>query len=84
MIDPYGLWNGPLHDASLISSMENCIGSKLSPMDTSYSTYIYNHVHNSEDISSAYLFTGTKFPCHKIKYIHVWGCPVYVLDCMLQ
>ena len=53
-------------------------------MDTSYNTYICNHMPNAEEIYPADLFTGTKFNYHKLKYIRVWGCTVYVLDPMLQ
>ena len=53
-------------------------------MVTSYSTYIYNHMHNDEDIEPPDIFTGTKFTRHKLIYIHVWGFPVYVLDTTLQ
>ena len=53
-------------------------------MATRYATYIYNHMPNSEDITPDDLFTGTKFTYHKIKDIHLWDCPVYVLDPTLQ
>ena len=62
----------------------NCKDSKLGPMDTSCDTYIYNHTYNAENIVPAYLFTGTLFPHHKLKNLHVWVCPVYVLYPMLQ
>ena len=57
---------------------KNIIGSKLWPMVTSYSTYIFNHNPNVEDIAPDDLFTGTKPPRQNIKYIYVWDCPVYV------
>ena len=47
-------------------------------------TYIYNHMSNAEDIAPAYIFTGNKLPNHNLKYIHMWGCPFYVLDTMHQ
>ena len=53
-------------------------------MATSYAIYILNFMPNAEDISPAYIFTGTKFTCHKLKDINVLVCPVYVLDPMLQ
>ena len=49
-------------------------------MATSYATYIYNNMPNSGGIASDDLLTETEFPCHRIKYIYVWGFPVYVLD----
>ena len=63
---------------------KNGIGSNLWPMATSYSNYILNQMLNAEYIAPDYLFNGTKFPCNKLKYIHVWGCTVYVLDPTLQ
>ena len=57
---------------------ENGIGSNLWLMDTSYGIYIYNHMPNSKDIDLDDLFTGTKFTRQKLKYIHLWFCPVYV------
>jgi hypothetical protein len=30
------------------------------------------------------VFTGSTVPRHQLKEIHVWGCPVYVLDPHLQ
>ena len=57
---------------------KNGTGSNLWRTATSYSTYIYNHIPNAEEIAPADIFTGTKFPRHELKYIHVWGCPFYV------
>ena len=39
---------------------------------------------NSEEIAHADIFIGTKFHRHNLKYIHMWGYPVYVLDPTLQ
>ena len=63
---------------------KNIICSNLRPIDTSYDTYIYNHMTNAEDIVPADIFTGTKFPRHKLKYLHMWVFSVYVLDPTLQ
>ena len=52
---------------------KNGTGSNLWHTATSYSTYIYNHIPNAEEIAPADIFTGTKFPRHELKYIHVWG-----------
>ena len=84
MVDSHGIWNDLSHDASLVSLLENGIGSNLWPMDTSYATYIYNHIPNAEDIATYDLFNGTKFTRHKFIYIHMWGCPVYILDTTIQ
>ena len=53
-------------------------------MAVDYATYIHNHLPNDHGIAPADLFTGTQIPRHKLKDIHVWGCPVYVLDPTLQ
>ena len=53
-------------------------------MATSYVAHIYNHMPSDEDIAPSDIFTETKFTHHKIKYIHVWGYTVYVLDPTLQ
>ena len=63
---------------------KNGFGSNLWPMDTSYDTYIYDHTPNAKEIATADLFTGTKLHHHNLEYIHVWGCPVYVLETTLQ
>jgi hypothetical protein len=60
------------------------IDSTLWPMATNYATYIYNHLPNSNGIAPADLFSGSTFPRHKLRDIHTWGCPVYVLDPTLQ
>ena len=39
---------------------------------------------SSEYIAPDDLFTGNKLPCHKLKDICMWGCPVYGLYPTLQ
>jgi hypothetical protein len=60
------------------------IDSSLWPMAVTYATYLYNHLPNSQGLCPADLFTGSTVPRHRLKDIHVWGCPVYVLDPHLQ
>ena len=60
------------------------IDSSLWPMAVEYATYIYNNTPNQNGIAPADLFTGVQIPRHKLKDIHVWGAPVYVLDPTLQ
>jgi hypothetical protein len=60
------------------------IDSSLWPMAVNYATYVYNHTPKENGIAPADLFTGTQIPRHKLRDIHVWGCPVYVLDPTLQ
>jgi hypothetical protein len=63
---------------------KNGIDSSLWPMAVTYATYIYNHLPNAQGLCPADLFTGSTVPRHRLLDIHVWGCPVYVLDPKLQ
>jgi hypothetical protein len=56
----------------------------LWPMAVDHAVYLYNTLPNSHGICPADLFTGTTIPRHKLRDLHVWGCPVYVLDPTLQ
>lgn len=60
------------------------IDSSLWPMAVSYSAYQYNHIPNSIGLCPGDFFTGSALPRHRLLAIHVWGCPVYVLDPKLQ
>jgi len=60
------------------------IDSSFWPMTVSYATYLYNHLPANHGIAPANLFTGVQVPCHKLRHLHVWGCPVYILDPTLQ
>ena len=63
---------------------KNGIDSSLWPMAVAYATYQYNHLPNAQGLCPADLFTGSTVPRHRLRDIHVWGCPVYVLDPDLQ
>lgn len=56
----------------------------LWPMAVDHAVYLYNTLPTSHGICPADLFTGTTVPCHKLRDLHVWGCPVFVLDPTLQ
>ena len=60
------------------------IDSSLWPFAIEYASYIYNHLPSGGGIAPADLFTGTTSPRHKLRDMHVWGAPVYVLDPTLQ
>ena len=60
------------------------VDSSLWPMAVDYAVHIYNHLPGSNGQCPADLFTGALIPRHQLKNIHVWGCPVYVLDPKLQ
>ena len=60
------------------------IDSSLWPMAVDYATHVYNHLPGPNGQCPADLFTAALIPRHQLKNIHVWGCPVYVLDPTLQ
>jgi hypothetical protein len=60
------------------------IDSSLWPMAVTYATHLYNHLPNAQGLCPADLFTGSTVPRHRLKDIHVWGCPIYILDPQLQ
>ena len=60
------------------------IDASLWPMAVTYATHLYNHLPNAQGLCPADVFTGSTVPHHRLKDIHVWGCPVYVLDPHLQ
>ena len=50
-------------------------------MAVQYAVHIWNHVPNPETgLCPSDLFTQTRFEQSKLHDIHVFGCPVYVLD----
>ena len=53
-------------------------------MAVDYATYLHNHIPNQHGIAPIDLFFGSQVPKHKLRDLHVWGCPVYVLDPTLQ
>ena len=64
---------------------KNGIDSSLWPMaPVTYAAHLYNHLPNAEGLCPADIFTGSTVPRHQIKDLHVWGCPIYVLDPQLQ
>jgi hypothetical protein len=54
------------------------------PMTVKYASYLYNHLPNSVGICPHDIFSGSTIPQHCLLSIHVWGCPVNVLDPKLQ
>lgn len=60
------------------------IEPSLWPMAVDYAVYLFNHLPNDKGFSPIELFTGETMPKHHLKDLHVWGCPVYVLDPTLQ
>jgi hypothetical protein len=55
--------------------------STLWPMAVAHEVYLYNHMPALDTgISPADMFTKTRWEQWKFHDVHVWGCPVYVLD----
>jgi hypothetical protein len=53
----------------------------LWPMAVSHAVYIWNHMPDERHgLSPQDLFTKTRWPQQKFQDLHVWGCPIYVLD----
>ena len=53
----------------------------LWPMAVNHAVYLWNHVPDpATGLCSADLFTKTRFEQSKLLDVHVFGCPVYVLD----
>ena len=57
----------------------------LWPMAVKHACFLYNHVPSHvTGLSPSDLFTRTRWPQKKLLDLHVWGCPVYVLEKSLQ
>ena len=55
--------------------------SSLWPMAVRHAAYLFNHVPNpTTGLSPTDIFTRTRFEHNRFHDLHVWGCPVYVLD----
>ena len=60
------------------------IDSTLWPMAVHHAAYLYNHTPDATGICPADIFMGTTVPRHRLQDLHVWGCPAFVLDPVLQ
>jgi Integrase core domain. len=60
------------------------IEASLWPMAVDHAVHLYNTFPNQHGICPLDLFSGTTVPRHKLRDLHVWGCPVYGLDPVLQ
>ena len=57
----------------------------LWPMAVKHACFLFNHVPSHvTGLSPQDLFSKTRWPQRKFLDLHVWGCPVYVLDKSLQ
>ena len=51
------------------------------PMAVSHAAFLHNHMPNMETgLAPVDIFTKSRWQQHKFHDLHVWGCPVYVLD----
>ena len=53
-------------------------------MTVTYAVYVYNNTPNAQNLRPADVYTGSTVPRHRLRDLHTWGCPVYVLDPTLQ
>jgi hypothetical protein len=62
------------------------LSNDLWPFAVDQAVYIWNHLPDSDTkLSPIELFTQTKFRNHHhLQNLHIFGCPVYVLDPTLQ
>ena len=55
--------------------------TSLWPMAVNHAVYLYNHVPNElTGLAPINIFTHTCWTQSKFHDLHVWGCPVYVLN----
>ena len=55
--------------------------ASLWPMAVQHAVFLYNHMPNqTSGLSPVDIFTKSRWQQHKFHDLHVWGCPVYVLD----
>jgi hypothetical protein len=66
------------------SHWKNGIDATLWPMAVKYAVHLFNCLPNDQQLCPADLFTGGLVPRHRLLSLHVWGCPIYVLDPRLQ
>ena len=61
------------------------MNKKLWPLALCHAAHMYNHTPKQETgLSPEEIWTKTKSNYNVLKNAHMWGCPVYVLDPMLQ
>jgi hypothetical protein len=59
------------------------IYASLWPQEVTYAAHIYNNT-PKDGVCPAYIFTGSAVPRHRLMHLHVWVCPLYVLDPKIQ
>jgi hypothetical protein len=59
------------------------IDASVWPQAVAYAAHIYNNT-PKDGVCPAYIFTVSAVPRHHLMDLHVWGCPLYVLDPKIQ
>jgi hypothetical protein len=59
------------------------IDASLWPMAVNHAIHIYNNTPN-KGVTPVDILTGSTVTRHRLLDLHVWGCPVYVLDPQMQ
>jgi hypothetical protein len=59
------------------------IDALLWPQAVTYAGHIYNNT-TKNGVCPADIFTGSAVPRHRLVDLHVWGCPLYVLNPKIQ
>jgi hypothetical protein len=59
------------------------IDASLWPQAVTYTTHVYNTT-PKDGVCHADIFFGSAVPRHRFMDLHVWGCPVYLLDPKIQ
>jgi hypothetical protein len=57
--------------------------ASLWPQAVTYAAHIYNNT-PKDGVCPADIFTGSAVPRHRLVDLHVWVCPLYVLDPKIQ
>jgi Reverse transcriptase (RNA-dependent DNA polymerase) len=66
------------------SHWKDNVDASLWPMAVKYAVHLFNNLPNEQNLCPADIFMGVTIPRHRLASLHVWGCPVYILDARLQ
>jgi hypothetical protein len=70
----------------ILHAIMNCkdgVDASLWPQAVTYATHVYNST-PKDGVCPAYILFGSAVPAHRLMDIHVWDCPVHVLDKKIQ
>jgi hypothetical protein len=66
------------------SHWKDNVDASFWPMAVKYAVHLFNHLPNEQNLCPADIFMGVTIPRHHLASLHVWECPVYILDARLQ